>query len=219
MKILKELALLASLTLAGGCAHTGHYAGTGRDYTQVDLDRNLEKNVRAQLDQYGRLGAAAANVQISAQNGTVTISGPVPSEQDRQMIDTLARNTSGVVSVNDQMQSALAPTGTIGQPPRVYVVPPVEVRTPVPSEPLIGAPGLRVQPATSDDRFSADRIADGFRSGGIPMAASDSVTAIVRGNVVYLQGTVASEADRQAVLSAVEHSAGVSAVFDQLQVR
>jgi len=220
MKTLKHLGLAACLALVGGCAHPGYYGNNGSYYGQVDLDRTLEQNVRAQLNQYGQLGTDAANIQVSAQNGTVTLSGPVPNEKDRQMIDALARNTSGVVSVIDQMQpTALVPTGAVGQPPRVYVVPPLEVRTPIANQPINGAAGLRVQPATADDKFTADKIADTLRSTTPPMSATDSITATVRGPVVYLQGTVATDEERQAIRSAIEHTTGVSAVYDQLQVR
>jgi osmotically-inducible protein OsmY len=219
MKMIQNLGLVASLAVAGGCAHPGYNSANGRYYGQVDLDRSLEQSVRTQLNQYGQLAADAGNVQVSAQNGTVTLSGPVPSEQDRQMIDALARNTSGVTSVIDQMQAPLTPTGAPGQPPRVYVVPPVEVRTPMATQPLNSASGIRVQPGTADDRFTADRIADTLRSAPLPMSATDSVTATVRGPVVYVQGTVASDDERQAIRSAIEHTTGVSAVYDQLQVR
>ena len=218
MKTLSMVAAAAVLAFASGCSYPGHYASNGRYYSQVDLDRALETSIRGRLNQYGQLGAAAANVMISAQNGTVTLSGPVPSEQDRQMIDALARNTSGVSSVIDQMQPSLAPTGAYGQPPRVYVTPPVEVRTP-PATTGVITPGLRIQPATEGDRFVADTIADAFRSGAIPLSAADNITATVRGRVVYLQGIVTSEGEREAIRSAIEHTTGVSAVYDQLQVR
>ncbi len=218
MKILRMIAAVATLATAAGCAYPRHYTSTGPYYSQVDLDRALETSLRARLDQYGQLGAAASNVSISAQNGAVTLSGPVPTEQDRQMIDALARNTSGVTSVIDQMQPGVAPTSTFGQPPRVYVVPPVEVRTPAVTQ-AVPAPGLRIQPATDADKYMADTIADAFRSGAIPLSAADNITATVRGPVVYLQGLVTTEGERQAIRSAIEHVAGVSAVYDQLQVR
>jgi len=224
MNIVRTLAVVASLSLVSGCANHGYYSSTGEPasghyYRQVDLDRSLEASLRTRLNQYGALGSSAANVTISAQNGAVTLSGPVPNEQDRQMIDALARNTSGVTSVIDQMQPGLAPTSAYGIPPRVYVVPPVEVRTPMPSESLTTGPGLKIQPATDADRFVANSIADACRSGAVPLNASDNLTAIVRGNVVYLQGLVPSEGQRQTIRSAIEHVPGVSAVYDQLQVK
>ena len=225
MNFLRTLTVIAAASLISGCAERGYYSTTGRPvsgryYSQVDLDRSLETSIRANLNQYGNLSSAAANVAISAQNGTVTLSGPVRNEQDRQMIDTVARNTSGVTSVIDQMQPGLAPTSSYGLPPRVYVEPPVDVRTPLQSEPIISSgPGLRIQPATEGDRWMAQNVADAFRSGAVPLSASDNITATVRNNVVYLQGLVNSEGQRQAIRSAVEHLSGVAAVYDQLQVK
>ena len=222
MNFLRTLTVTAGIALLSGCAERGYYSTTGHHYyNQVDLDRSLETAVRANLNQYGNLSTAAASVVISAQNGAVTLSGPVRNEQDRQMIDTVARNTSGVTSVIDQMQpGGLAPTSTYGAPPRVYVVPPVEVRTPLQSQTIISSgPGLRIQPATEGDRWMSQNIADAFRSGAVPLNASDNITATVRDNVVYLQGLVTSEGQRQAIRSAVEHINGVAAVYDQLQVK
>ncbi len=218
MKMLTGLSLSAIVLFAAGCAHQGShtaYRHGDRYYGQVDLDRALENRLRSEFNQYGQLGSAAANVQVSVQNGTVTLSGPVPTEQDRQMIDALARNTSGVASVIDQMQPNLPPTGIPGQPPRVYVVPPVDVR----SQPEVGAGvsalGLRVQPATNQDRFLADQIADALRAVPLGLGPNDSVLATVRGPIVYLQGVIAGESERQSVRSAIQHTPGVSAVYDQ----
>jgi hypothetical protein len=62
------------------------------------------------------LGTASQDIQVSAQNGNVTLAGSVPNEQQRQLAETTVRNVSGVVSVNDQLQVQSAPANT-GQNP------------------------------------------------------------------------------------------------------
>lgn len=219
MKTCITLAATALAVLVGGCTHPGYNGNRASYYGQADQDRVLETSLRSRLSQYGALGPAAANVTISAQQGTVTLSGPVASEQDRQLIDSLARNTPGVAKVIDQMQPGLAPTSTPGQPPRVYVVPPIEVRTPAGGAVVTSAPGIKIQPSSSQDRYLADRVGDALRSGAIPLVASDEITATVNNSVVYLDGTVSGDAEREAIRSILQRTSGITAVYDRLQVR
>src|SRR5690349_19874 len=116
MKLAYSLALIASLVLINGCAHrqlAAHHST--RYYGMVDPDQTLERRVRAELNSNPDLAAVAPNVLISAQNGTVTLSGSVPSEKGRQQIDAIVRNTSGVAVVNDQLLPPYSPTGDYGR--------------------------------------------------------------------------------------------------------
>ena len=129
MRITSMLAMSA-LVVAAGCStpysNTAYNpAYTSPTLTQSELDRALEASVRSQIDRYGDLRDAASNVQISAQNGTVTLFGTVPNEQERQMMEVVARNTSGVASVNDQLQVTYPPTGTRQGDNRFFAVFPI----------------------------------------------------------------------------------------------
>ncbi|HTL59209.1 MAG TPA: BON domain-containing protein [Candidatus Limnocylindrales bacterium] len=125
MRISNCLLLIVSIIFAAGCADRGGYAGhPPRYYGLVDTDQALERKLRAQLSSNAELSSTAPDVLISAQNGTVTLSGNVPSEQVRRQIDDIVRNTSGVDAVNDQLQPPYTPTGDFGRPPRVYTSPP-----------------------------------------------------------------------------------------------
>lgn len=125
MRIAGSLLPLVLVTLFAGCAGPGWHADRApRYYGLVDTDQALEHKLRAELDSNADLSATAPRVLISAQNGTVTLSGSVPNEQARQQIDDIVRNTSGVAVVNDQLQPYYTPTGDFGRPPRVYLSPP-----------------------------------------------------------------------------------------------
>src|SRR5207249_6686201 len=50
------------------------------------------------------LAPLVPNLQISFQNGTVVLAGNVPSEQEKQKIETIVKSTTGVVNVNNQLQ-------------------------------------------------------------------------------------------------------------------
>src|SRR5215475_5291400 len=192
MRIQGMLAIGALLLFAGGCAspyREASYPGqviSSPYYRRYADDRALETTLRSELNRYGDLSSVAPNIQISAQNGTVTLTGPVPSERERQMMDALIRNTPGVVAVNDQTQLTYPPTSTYGRPARIYTAPAIGVLPPnqtIPAENV----SLKVQPTTSADRSLADRLADRLRTEAPLTTLPETVTATVTGTVVYLQ--------------------------------
>lgn len=144
MKISHFALALPGLLLVAGCAEPGtrttYYGETpgvhGTISAQAAADRSLEARIRSDLNRYGDLAAATPNLGISARQGYVTLTGTVPAEKDRQMIEACVRNTPGVVTVNDQLQVGYAPTGSVGQSTAVYAPatpPTVEVTTPPPT--------------------------------------------------------------------------------------
>jgi osmotically-inducible protein OsmY len=115
------------MVLVAGCANPERRVETPpRYYGMVDLDQTLEQQLRAKLDSHPDLAASSSDVLISAQNGTVTLSGAVPSEQSRQEIIAIVRNAGGMAAINDQLvvPSTYTPTGGSSRLPRVYVSPP-----------------------------------------------------------------------------------------------
>jgi osmotically-inducible protein OsmY len=61
------------------------------------------------------LAPVAPQIQINAANGIVTLSGTVKSEQEKTRIADVIRQTSGVVSVNNQLSVSLQPTSSSNQ--------------------------------------------------------------------------------------------------------
>jgi osmotically-inducible protein OsmY len=142
------------------------------------------------------------------------------------MIDALVRNTSGVTSVNDQLQESFAPTGTYNQPARVYAVPPATqaappppVTVPAPVTSADTAAGTTVQATTQSDRFLAQDIVNSLRSDGLEPIIPRTVSIIVTDGRVDLRGTVESEREHQAIVDCVRRTPGVNIVYDGLQVR
>ena len=147
MRMLSFLSLSSCLVLVAGCetserpaayTSTPVYGGQivssgpngatmvvpGMPRSQIEADRDLENDLRGQLNRYGDLATTTPNVQIYAQSGTVTLSGTCPSQRERDMIESLVRNQPGVVAVNDQMQVGYPPTGYVNSTARVYNTPP-----------------------------------------------------------------------------------------------
>src|SRR5215471_706373 len=143
MKTMQIFLGVSVLVLVAGCAsyerpYTSSSTTGSYDYNAAN--RALETTVRAEINRYGDLAAATPDVRIHALNGVVTLSGSVPSDRERQMLDDVVRNTSGVVAVNDQLQVPYPPTGVVT--PRVYATPAPVVSSPtpivVPGPPSVG---------------------------------------------------------------------------------
>jgi len=99
----------ASSTSSGSAATTGQFQGTSQ-FQSRGSDQTLVIQVQSTLNKDVSLATIAPRIEVTAQNGTVTLSGSVPSDQDKQRIEAMVKGTAGVVSVNNQLQVSLQPT-------------------------------------------------------------------------------------------------------------
>jgi osmotically-inducible protein OsmY len=188
------------------------YAST-QPSTQSTPDNSLLRQVRQQLNSYGRLGTIAQTVQMDAQNGVVTLSGVVPTQQDRDMINEVVRNTPGVVSVTDQLHVSNWSTGSSDSNSRVYS-----------GSQAVGSEGagqifsLHVQGLTPADRSLAQRVINGLQTDAVLPNVLPKVNIEVADGRIILRGTVQNEEQRRAIEDAVRRAVGVGAVDDQLQI-
>jgi len=146
MTVTTKLAIVCSLLVAAGCTHSnkqtkygssGTYSGTpyyGNATTQPIPESSVsgttgsgtfESPVAAQVKQTltadPTLALVAPQIQIKDENGKVTLMGTVANEQQKQIIETLAKSTTGVTSVDNQLQVSLQPTSDrSGQSSRIY---------------------------------------------------------------------------------------------------
>jgi hyperosmotically inducible periplasmic protein len=67
-------------------------------------DRELARNVRRALVQDKSLSTYAHNVKVIAQNGMVTLKGPVHSDQEKQAIAAKAAEVAGPGKVTNQLE-------------------------------------------------------------------------------------------------------------------
>ncbi len=223
MRIGGKLVVVSSMFLLAACAYnrpavvyttpSGQVVGVGPN-ARTAADQTLETSLRAGVNRYGDLANANPDLRFYADNGAVTITGPVRNDRERQMIDTLARNTPGVVSVNDQMQVMYPPTGSAT--PRVYVPP-----APVSPSPVITPPppGPRFEAVTLADQTLANRIENQLYRNAVPVDWLRNVTIRVSNGAAYVQGFVGTQAEREAIDRAVQDVSGVTTVYDQLQFR
>jgi len=143
-KIQKKLSIVYMLLLAAGCSKRERearyeqsssapmYGSTPGTTTQTqpgqnqptattsqpgaisETDRTLVSQVRTELSKDTTLAAIVPSIQITAQNGTVTLSGNVPSEQEKQKIEAAVKSAGNVVTVNNQLQVSSTSITTYG---------------------------------------------------------------------------------------------------------
>jgi osmotically-inducible protein OsmY len=169
--------------------------GSSYPAAPAQTDRALESQVH-QAFRSANLGPAAERINVSAHNGTVTLTGSVTWDQERQTIDTLVRNTPGVVSVTDRLQvSASAPQT---------------------------APVIESQPAQTSaqmDRSLTDRVVQALRADQSVSPLAQNVIVATRNGAVTLTGNVPSEQARQSVANLVRNVSGVGSVYDNLEIQ
>ena len=223
MRITAKLAVILSLFLSAACTShrppvvyttpSGQVISAAGD-ARTAADRALETSLRAELNRYGDLAYVNRDAQVYANRGAVTLSGPVRSERDREMMVTLARNTPGVVSVNDQLQVVYPPTGAVTVPPYSATVP--AYPPPVVSTPVVVP---RVEAASAADESLARQIREQLRANSVPADYLRDVTIRVNNGAAYVQGSVPNQAQREAIDAAVQQVRGLTTVYDQLQLR
>jgi osmotically-inducible protein OsmY len=114
----------------------GYSAGANGMYSSGgagDSDNTIVTQVRQSLEQDPEIAPIVPNLQITANNGTVVISGSVQSDEQKRQIESLVHKSAGVVTVNNKLtisansgssnrgNSQLNPTGSSsGNSQRLY---------------------------------------------------------------------------------------------------
>ena len=66
-------------------------------------DRALAKNIRSALMEDKSLSTYAQNIKVIAQNGTVTLKGPVHSDEEKRAIEAKATEIAGAGNVRNEI--------------------------------------------------------------------------------------------------------------------
>jgi hyperosmotically inducible protein len=84
-------------------------------------DRELARQIRRALVKDKSLSTYAHNVKVIAQNGTVTLKGPVNSEQEKQAIESKAAEVAGGADkINSEIEVAGNGAGKKASPNKNY---------------------------------------------------------------------------------------------------
>lgn len=79
---------------------------TADQQKENSTDRQLTQQIRRALVKDKSLSTSAHNVKIITQNGSVTLKGPVKSEEEKQAIESKATEIAGAGKVNSELQVA-----------------------------------------------------------------------------------------------------------------
>lgn len=195
-------------------------------------DEQLVSAVRAALSQDPTLRSVAPEIQVTANNGMITLNGSVPNPELRSSLLSLVRNTPGVTGVTDQLfMPSTAPAAPVYYPPPQVTPGPAvggasTVEQTSQSKALTGGSAIsgqifsmQVDSLTDTDRNLAQRILQGLQTDTALAQMLPHVVINVSQGRVLLQGTVQSEAQRQTIGDAVRRATGGENVQNQLQVR
>jgi hyperosmotically inducible periplasmic protein len=81
-------------------------AATADQQKENQSDRELARQIRKSVVQDKSLSTNAHNVKIIAQNGAVTLKGPVNSAEEKQAIEAKAAQVAGADKVTSELQVA-----------------------------------------------------------------------------------------------------------------
>jgi hyperosmotically inducible protein len=79
---------------------------TPMDQSENEADRTITQHIRQAIIADDSLSTNAKNVKVVTNNGTVTLRGPVNSEQEKANIEAKAKQVAGVKSVDNQLEVA-----------------------------------------------------------------------------------------------------------------
>lgn len=176
-------------------------AETGDGAAPVAMsDASLETSIRARLYSAGTI--RESDIDVSAANGVVTLSGEVENQTIEQQALAVARETEGVSRVEDQL--AVATTGTATAPPDGAAD--------------ITTAKRRVTNITDTPGWITTKIqAQYFLDPEIKPWNIDVTTS--SGGIVELRGEVDSADDKAEAVRIAQATEGVTRVEDHLRVR
>lgn len=79
---------------------------TADQQKETKSDRELARQIRQALVQDKALSTSAHNLKVIAQNGMVTLKGPVKSEDEKHAVETKAAQIAGTDKVTSEIQVA-----------------------------------------------------------------------------------------------------------------
>ena len=79
---------------------------TPMDQSENEADRTITQNIRQALTADDSLSTNAKNVKIITNDWTVTLRGPVKSEQEKTAIEAKDKQVAGVKSIDNQLEIA-----------------------------------------------------------------------------------------------------------------
>ncbi len=165
-------------------------------------DALLTANIKTEMTADGRVSPTRVNVDTL--NGVVTLKGEVPTPQEKDAAEQVARRVAGVKSVNNQITVNPAAAGT---------------GVPTGNEIKEGVKETASEVTREVRRETSEAVLQGKVKARLIAAGFTNVAVEVNQGEVALKGEVASEKDRTAVVAIVEKVEGVGRINNQLMVK
>ena len=147
----------------------------------------------------------ARDIDVSTQDGVVTLKGHVLNEPLRQLAETLAKNTDGVTQVVNQLQTQIAPPVQLQA--RSGGTPGAVATTGNAEAPVVTAPDdSRIMSAVQSKYFVDDRL------------KGRHINVTSSAGVVTLSGEVRDDTERAQALLLARTTDGVARVEDSLTI-
>ena len=209
-----------------------------------DSDRQLISKVQRAMNNDTSLISLSSGIQITAQNGTVILSGTVPTEQDKQRLEMAAKSAPDVVSVNNQIQvssqstpaptesSSVTPSGTGQSQPltptsqstssRIYTesqrTSPLPTTESAKSSTDLDSFSQRIQGISESDRDLAKQLGQQLKADSSMATMMSDVKIDISDGKATLRGHVSSDDEKSTIEDAVKQVSGVTSVDNQIQV-
>lgn len=97
------VALGSLLSLAGSVPAFAQETPSATGSTKASSDRQTTQKIRKALRDDKSLSSSAHNVRIASQNGKVTLTGPVRSEEEKQAVEQKATEVAGPGNVTNNL--------------------------------------------------------------------------------------------------------------------
>jgi hypothetical protein len=95
---------------------TGGISGTqSATLSESQSDNAIVTQVRESLERDAEIAPIVPNIQISANNGTIILSGMVQSDEQKRQIESLCHNAGATVTVKNQLQVSSSGQSGMGQ--------------------------------------------------------------------------------------------------------
>jgi osmotically-inducible protein OsmY len=177
-------------------------------------DQTLQSKVKDQL----AANPALSGVNVTANNGVITLEGTVASKEDRQQAKKMAQSVPGVKSVKDKLSVAGATT----KPPTSYWMQESKGSSSSQGSSQTGAQSPTGMPQSDANAGSTDnttlqaQIQNAIKNE--PTLAADAIVVAVTDNSVDLSGTAASKKDKQTAKRIAQSFASNRKVTDSITV-
>jgi len=226
------VAMIASPAIAKSAAHTSPHAA--HQAVDVTTDAGITSAVKSRL--VTDKTVSGLKIDVDTKDGVVTLRGRVSSAAERAEAVRLARTTTGVKSVRDQIVLDTAATSGRTSSDDTLTIE-IKDDTKETAEKITNAT-KKAAGAVKDTKIeikddttpqlekAGEKTADAAITSAVktkllgdPKVAGLKIDVDTRDNVVTLTGTVSSEAEKAEAIRLAKTTTGVKSVVDKLVVR